>query len=323
MPQGDADTVAIVVPVYQGAASLPRLVDDIFDTSAGWADSGLDLAEIVLVHDGAVDDSATVMRRLERSHQVVRSVWLSRNFGQHAATLAGIASTMSRWVVTIDEDGLHDPAWIPALVDSARAEGSTLVYGLPQGDTPHASWRNLTSRGAKRLGRLLLGDEVPKTFSSFRLLDGEVGRALAAYCGHGTFLDVALSWVTDRSGHVYVPYRNEYRGGRSGYRLHSLLSHFRRLVLTAGTRPLRMVSTLGILATVGSLVMAIVVLVGRLTGSVEPAGWASLMVAVSLFSGLVLLALGIVAEYLGVTINMASGRPSYLIVSGPPGDDVP
>lgn len=323
MPHGDVDTVAIVVPVYQGEASLPRLVDDILRASVRWDEPDLALAEIVLVYDGAIDDSAAVMRRLEDTHDLVRAVWLSRNFGQHAATLAGIASTMSRWVVTMDEDGLHDPAHIATLVRTARAEGSALVYGLPESGAPHASWRNLTSRGAKWVGRLLLGDEVPKTFSSYRLLDGEIGRALAAYSGHGTFLDVALAWVTDRSGQACVPYRDEYRGGRSGYRLHSLLSHFRRLVITAGTRPLRMVSTLGILATAGSLVMAVVVLVGRLTGSVETAGWASLMVAVSLFSGLVLLALGVVAEYLGVTISMASGRPSYLIVSGPPRKEVP
>ncbi len=77
------------------------------------------VAEVLLVNDCGPDDSAGVMRRLEREHPWVRTIWLSRNFGQHAATLAGMASSGGDWIVTMDEDGQHDPADIPTLLDVA------------------------------------------------------------------------------------------------------------------------------------------------------------------------------------------------------------
>ena len=82
---------------------------------------------MLLVHDCGPDDSARVMRELA-PHPFVRPVWLSRNFGQHAATLAGMASSGGDWIVTMDEDGQHDPAYIGAMLDVALAEQASVVY---------------------------------------------------------------------------------------------------------------------------------------------------------------------------------------------------
>lgn len=311
------ETLAVVIPVYRGEHSIRAVVEEVLESADTLESVGMRLDEVVLVHDGAVDNSADVLLSLADESSVIRPVWLSRNFGQHPATLAGISSTTADWIVTMDEDGLHDPASICDLIDEACHSGADLVYGMPDAAVHHPRWRNVMSAAAKRIGSVLLGDDVPLVFSSFRLISGGVARALAAYCGPGVYVDVALRWVVGHASRVPVPYRKELRE-ESGYTLPKLLSHFRRLVLTSGTRPLRLVATLGLLAMITGLTGGVVVVALRLFGEVESEGWASLMIAVTMFSGLTLLALGTIAEYLGVAVGMATGRPPYLIVGSPP-----
>lgn len=313
----ESETLAVVIPVYRGEHSIRAVVEEVFGTADRLEDVGVRLEEVVLVHDGAVDNSADVLLSLAGESPVVRPVWLSRNFGQHPATLAGISSTTADWVVTLDEDGLHDPTRICDLLVKASQSGADLVYGMPDAEVQHPKWRNTTSAAAKRVGSVLLGDDVPLNFSSFRLIRGGVARALAAYCGPGVYVDVALRWVVGQVSQVRVPYRKELRE-ESGYTLPKLLSHFRRLVLTSGTRPLRLVATLGILAMITGFIGGVVIVALRLFGEIDSEGWASLMVAMAMFSGLTLLALGTIAEYLGVAVGMATGRPPYLIIGNPP-----
>ena len=134
--------VSVVVPVYQGEATLKPLVDEIVPllqitkTPAG---NLFRVIEILLVNDNGPDNSAGAIRQLATSQPAVRPVWLSRNFGQHAATLAGIASSGGAWVVTMDEDGQHAPADIGLLIDTAIAANSPLVYGQHEGDAPHTA----------------------------------------------------------------------------------------------------------------------------------------------------------------------------------------
>ena len=107
-------------------------------------------------------------------------------------------------------------------------------------------------------------------------------------------------------------------GGRpSGYSTRALLSHFVHLVLSSGTRALRLVSALGVLFAVGGIAYAIYLLVAAFTSSTAPQGWTSTMVVVLVGTGAILFSLGVIAEYLGVAVNMAMGKPLYLIVGDP------
>ena len=106
--------------------------------------------------------------------------------------------------------------------------------------------------------------------------------------------------------------------GRPGYSIRSLTSHFWRMVLSSGTRALRLVSLLGGLFAVGGLLLALYFVLGKLFWHLEsPSGWPSLIVVLLVSTGAILFSLGIIAEYLGVAVNMAMGRPLYLIVSDP------
>lgn len=312
-------SISVVVPVYRGATTLPDLVDEIlllssaFDTKDGHRGQ---VTEILLVHDNGPDESAAVMRDLAAQHEIVRLVWLSRNYGQHAATLAGLASSGGDWIVTMDEDGQHDPAYVPAMLDVAMRERASLVYAEPTNPAPHGFVRNTLSKGAKRLIDLLVAGSDAELFHSYRLILGEYARSVSAYAAAGVYLDVALGWVAGDVATCPVPLRTE--GDRpSGYSIRSLASHFWRMVLTSGTRLLRLVSIFGALLAMAGLVLAASLVVARVAGDVEVQGWTSVMVALLVCTGALLLSLGIIAEYLGVAVNMALGKPLYVMVGDP------
>lgn len=311
--------ISVVVPVYAGERTLPALVAEMepmtstFRTPQGHPAR---VSEIVLVHDHGPDDSARVLRSLAAGSDVVRLVWLSRNFGQHAATIAGMASAGGEWIVTMDEDGQHDPADIPALLDRAMAEQAAVVYASPVNGRQHGPLRNLASTASKRVVDLLVPGGDTGKYHSFRLMLGEAGRGVAAYAGAGVYLDVALGWVAGPATTCPVTLREE--GVRpSGYRLRSLVSHFWRLVLTSGTRLLRLVAVVGGLFALLGIAFAVFLAANRLLGGDIQQGWTSVMVAVLVGTGAILLSLGIVAEYLGVAVNMAMGKPLYLISADP------
>jgi len=317
----DPHRISIVVPVYQGERTLRTLIEEILPlTSVTHSPGGrpLIVEEVLLVFDHGPDGSADVIRGLVAEHTFVRGVWLSRNFGQHPATLAGMASSGGEWIVTMDEDGQHDPADIGGLLDTALDQQSSVVYAKPTNAAPHGLLRNAASRGSKWLIAKAMAADNTVSYQSYRLVLGEVGRSVAAYAGSEAYLDVALGWIAGEVTTSPVELREE-QGRRSGYNLRTLLSHFWRMVLSSGTKGLRMVSIIGVAFAVLGLALVLWVLASYLLfdlGS-EVRGWASTMVILLFGFGATLFSLGVVAEYVGVNVKTAMGKPPYLIVADP------
>jgi undecaprenyl-phosphate 4-deoxy-4-formamido-L-arabinose transferase len=318
-PEPRPHRVSIVVPVFQGEHTLRTLIGEIALLAVPTRTPGghqFQVVELLLVNDHGPDRSDEVIRELASQYDFIRPVWLSRNFGQHPATLAGMASSSGDWIVTMDEDGQHDPGNIGDFLDVALKEGAQLVYAAPVNRPPHNFLRNGSSRLAKWVFSTLLTGTSDGTFQSYRMVLGEIGRSVAAYAGSGVYLDVAMGWVAGPPAACPVRLREE-GSRRSGYSTRALLSHFVHLVLSSGTRALRMVSALGVAFAVCGIGYAIYLLVGRLASDATPQGWTSTMVVVLVSTGAILFSLGVIAEYVGVAVNMAMGKPLYLIVGDP------
>ena len=310
-------SLCVVIPVYNGAATLSHLVDEIVAMSGPQVTPGgltYEIESIVLTWDNGPDHSDVVIRELAAKHDCVRPVWLSRNFGQHPATCAGILASGSNWIVTMDEDGQHDPAYIPVMLDRAYETRSQLVYAKPSNEPPHGVARNIASRGAKRIFRWLMGADGD--FHSYRLVAGEVGRIVAASIGPGVYLDVAFTWTVPTTATVDIPMRREGRAATS-YDARRLVSHFWRLVLSSGTKPLRAVAGIGILSAAAGFVLAVVYSIIRLFVDTDVQGWTTLMVGMLIGGGIVLVSLGVIAEYIGMMAGRAMGRASYVVVQDP------
>ncbi|MBK5237539.1 MAG: glycosyltransferase [Actinomycetales bacterium] len=305
--------------MYQGEDSLPLLLEEINPlTRLSYTPGGhsFTVTEVLLVSDNGPDGSDRVMRELADKYEYVRPIWLSRNFGQHAATLAGMASTNGEWIVTLDEDGQHDPQEISLMLDEAMSTQSSLIYGKPTNPAPHGFLRNWASKFAKKILAYVSGNSQAPNFQSFRLILGSVGRSVAAYAGSGVYLDIALGWVTNAVSTSPITLR-EGVIRPSGYSPRRLIAHFSRMLLSSGTRGLRFVSGIGITFAIFGIAVALFILIARLSSNTVPAGWASTIVVVLISSGVILLSLGIVAEYVGVNVNMAMGRPPYVIMADP------
>jgi len=314
--------ISVAIPVYRGAETLPALIDELsrlnmpFDIGGG---SQAIVAEVLLVDDCGPDNSNQTIELLARQFDFVRPVWLMRNFGQHAATIAGLASSRFEWVVTMDEDGLHDPQDIKLLLAKAISERHNLVYARPIEAEPHSRARNAASASLKRMVvPVLVGKDRSFYFSSFRLMTGEVARSVAAFANQGVYLDIALRWMVQDSAIADVRFRREGRD-RSGYRLSTLASHFLSLVVSAGARPLRIASLIGLGSAITGFVLVAVVFAQRLLGDIPVQGWTSLMAAFLVIGGLILLMLGVLAEYMGAVVRRSLGAPLYVIANNPRG----
>lgn len=309
--------ISVVLPIYKAEKTLAVLLEELapFNQEQCTAEGRrYVVSEILLVHDCGPDRSDLVIEKLAHLYPYVKPIWLSRNFGQHAATMAGMASSTGDWVITMDEDGQQDPSYFPAMIDTAINANYQVVYAQPTNLPPHGWLRNLLSSAAKRVANWLLRNSQAVKFNSYRLVDGEIARTLAAYCSNGVYLDVGLFWIAGRIGSCPVKLRNEM-DRPSGYSYIRLFGHFWSLVLSTGTQPLRLITLVGF----GSMLMAMIItayaLYGKLfLGNTVP-GWTSILIVVSFFSGTTLTAIGVIAEYLAMTMGIVMGKPLYVIAS--------
>jgi polyisoprenyl-phosphate glycosyltransferase len=311
--------ISVVIPVYAGEKTLGPLIKELepyTGVSATPAGNSYSVCEVLLVHDCGHDRSDLVLEQFAGAYPFVRPVWLSRNYGQHAATMAGMASATGDWVITMDEDGQQDPAYIPHMLDVGIGSSLQVVYARPKNPPPHGFVRNAASRLAKFIASRLTGRREDIRYNSYRLVDGEIARTLAAYCGNGVYLDVGLSWIAARIGQCPVTLRREM-DRPSGYSYARLFGHFWNMILTTGTAPLRLITLTGFCSVLLALAISGWALYGKMVHGNAVPGWTSLLIVVSFFSGATLMSLGVIAEYLAVTMGIAMGKPLYVVSTKP------
>jgi hypothetical protein len=311
--------VSVVVPAHHGEHTLQVLADELATLRTPQTTPGgrrYRVAELLLVHDGAVEGSTAVIRAIAVAHHCTYPVWLSRNFGPHPATLAGMAGTVSDWVVTLDAHGQQDPADIGKLLDCALDSRTRLVYAAPINAPSHGVLQTVLSTAIRRLFMKRTGTDA-RDLSSFRLIEGQVARGVAAYCGANVHLDVALSWVVGAS-RCPVKLRLE-RGPAPDPSTGGPVRQAWQMVLASGTAPLRMISWFGTLALLLAAVMGVYA-AWRWKNQAPVEAWATTGMLVAASAGLTFLALAAIGEYLSFAVSLGMGKPAYLIVSRPRDD---
>jgi len=298
------ERVSVVVPVYNGAGTLAELVERIGSALAGHE------LEIVLVNDGSDDASWARIQELARANPKVRGLDLSRNFGQHNALLAGVREATGSLVVTLDDDLQHPPEEIPVLL-AALGDDVDLIYGTPA-IRHHGLWRNVASRLVRIGLQSAVGSPMAAVVSPFRVFRVELRDAFDTFGGPYVSLDVLLSWATTRFQSIPVAHADR-AAGTSTYTFRKLVSLALTMLTGFSTRPLRIASLVGLLATMfGLLVLAYVVVRLFVSGNPVP-GFPFLASIVAILSGAQLLTLGVIGEYLGRVHTRSMNKPAYVV----------
>ncbi len=312
-------SVSVVVPVYSGEEFLTELVGQLERVRQDWRErqAPMELSEVILVDDSAIDGSAAMIDRLAATHGWVTALHLMRNFGQHAATIAGVLHSSGDWVVTMDEDLQHSPGEIETLLKHVVRTGADIVYGKPVSTVHEARSRDWGSRGFKKLMVLLTGNANIADFNSYRLLRGSLARAASNVCGYDTYFDVALLWFTKRVEFRRLELKDQrfINSGRSGYNFRRLLTHARRLLMTSQVKIMRLFGLLGMAIVAVSMLAAVALFLQKvLFPATIVTGWTSLMLTILFFGGLVTFMVALALEYLSTLVQAAHGKPIFFTV---------
>lgn len=299
--------ISVVIPCYRSAATLPELVRRLLVELPKVATA----YEVILVVDGSPDHTYAVAHELENaSPELVRAVLLRRNYGQHNALIAGLLRARYEVTITIDDDLQHRPEELPALLAPIADPLVDLVYGVPRREE-HGFFRSLASRAVKAA---LAAAEVPGAgdVSAFRAFRTDLRDGFAHAADQMSNLDVLLSWTTSSIVKADVE-MSPRETGRSNYTFPKLVKHAMNMITGYGTVPLKMVTWLGLGVSLLGFLMLIVVLVRYLMGTIEVAGYATQVSMTALFSGVIMLSLGIFGEYLGRLHFRSMQRPTFLV----------
>jgi glycosyltransferase involved in cell wall biosynthesis len=307
----DNGGVSVVVPVYQSTKSLPELVQRVGAVVQG-------RYEIVFVDDGSQEETWRQLRNL--SSDAVRCIRLSRNYGQHAALLAGIRAARYSTIITMDDDLQHPPEEIPRLL-SALESGVDVVYGVEK-QVRQSFWRRATSSVSKRLIATLLGAGVARQMTAFRAFRAWLRDGFNENIGPGVSIDALLAWSTSRMGTVEVDHHTR-KYGRSNYGFTGLVKYLFDIATGFSIVPLRLAVRLGLATIVFGLTIFVYVIVRVIVHGSSVPGFPFIAASLAVFSGVQLLILGLLGEYIGRMHFRVMNRPSYLIAERTDQNPVP
>lgn len=298
--------LSIVIPVYNSEGTIGALVERLFEVHRREA------LEVVLIDDGSRDGSAKICEELtQRYPGQVTFVQLAKNFGEHNAVMAGLTHARGDWVLVMDDDFQNPPEAVTTLVDAMRAGEYDVVYSRYERKM-HAPWRNLGSWINNLFTTILLGKPYDLYLSSFKIMSRFVIDQIVKYQGPFPYIDGLILQVVDRIGSVTVPHQPRSIG-ESSYTLGRLLGLWLNSFTNFSVLPLRIAFILGLSAFVGGLFIVGVLFYEWLTRSGLPVGYLSLMTAVLVFSGLILIVTGLVGEYTGRVLLNINGKPQFVV----------
>lgn len=296
--------LSVVIPVYNSERTIGPLLERLQTCLASR------MFDVVLVNDGSSDNSEIVCQQLVDAYANVRFISLRRNFGEFNAVLCGLNHAKGQYVVIIDDDFQNPPEAIITLLTKATTEGFDVVYSY-YASKKHHWFRNMGSRLVNTLTTYSLGKPRDLYLSSFKLIRREVVEEIIKYKGPYPYIDGLIFRVTRNIGRVEVPH-NSRAEGRSNYTAKKLVALFLNVFIGYSLWPIRIFTISGALLFSLSLLAGIFMGISWLTGITSPSGWFVVGWVVVLATGIQLLFLGILGEYLGKLFMAHSGLPPYI-----------
>ena len=298
--------ISIVSPVYRAEKILPILVSEI---NLVMERIGEDY-EIILVDDRSPDNSWEVMKVLSSQNPKIKSIRLSRNFGQHSAIFAGLTKTKGDWVVVMDCDMQDQPKEIAKLYKKAL-EGYDIVLGQRE-NRKDKFLKKLTSRLFYKVFNYLSGANFDNNVANFGIYHQKTIKSILDMGDYVKFFSLFINWIGFKS--VSIPIEHgEREEGKSTYSVGRLFKQAFNVIISFSDKPLRLFINFGLSISVLSFIVGIYYLYLALTGKIAQPGFSSLILSIWFLSGIIISCIGIVGVYLGKTFDQAKGRPTFII----------
>ncbi|MGI8906602.1 MAG: glycosyltransferase family 2 protein [Candidatus Sumerlaeaceae bacterium] len=296
--------LSVVIPVYRGERTIAPLVTEVLEKLVAYD------PEIVLVNDGSPDGSEAVCEELAHKYASVKFISLRRNFGENNAVMCGLNFVEAEYAAVIDDDFQNPPSEIVKLLDEAE-KGYDVVYSKYR--VKHHHWfRNFGSRLHNYMATFLLNKPPNLYLSSFRLIRNDVIQEIIKYRGPFPYIDGLILRVTNNFSSVYVEHAGR-EDGKSTYTFSKLVGVWLNMFLNFSIKPLRVFTFSGFVIFVLGLLMSVYFVVEKLLNPAEQMGWTSLMVSILTLSGIQLMFVGLMGEYLGKAYLDVNGTPQWVI----------
>jgi len=301
----DRIKLSICIPVYNGARTIAALVDECIGELAAHYE-----LEFVLVNDYSRDDSDAVCKGLATRHPFVKYISLRKNFSEHNAVMCAFNYARGDYAVVIDDDFQNPPSEIRSLVEEAR-KGYDVVYSR-YAEKRHGAFRNLGSRFNNLVANWLLDKPAELYLSSFKVINAHIMQRLIRYQGPSPYIDGLILRETRNITSVLVEHHAR-REGQSNYTLAKLLSLWLNMFINFSIKPLRLFALFGLVVTLFSFVAAVAFIIQKLLDPGLEMGWTSIMVSILFFSGVQIIFLGLIGEYVGKHYLHSNGTPQWVV----------
>ena len=318
-----APVLAIVIPCFNEAEVLPATSPTFRAKIEELVGLGMVSARsyVLFVDDGSSDATWSVIEGLAADGGVFRGIKLSRNRGHQNALLAGLMEVRGKCdiSISIDCDGQDDIDAMNKMVEAYRA-GAEVVYGVRSSRKTDTAFKRGSAQAFYKL-LSSMGAETVYNHADYRLLSNKVLDALSQFEEVNLFLRGMVPLVGFNSTSVYYE-RHERVAGESHYPLRKMVALAVDGITSLSVKPIRLITLLGITVSIVSFIGVIWAIVTALMGN-SVAGWASLVCVLCLLSGVQLLSIGVIGEYVGKTYLETKHRPRFIVSQHTGFDDVP
>lgn len=300
-------SISVVVPIYNDSEVIHELIKRLSPV----LESITADYEIILVDDGSRDDSWLQMLAVRQANASIKAVRLSRNFGQQSAIAAGLSLTSKELIVLMDSDLQDRPEDIPVLIDALLADEKATMAIAQWEERKDSRFKLAVSRLFQRVSNSITEIHTMPRLGIFRVMKKSVVEELRNF-PEKTATTVSLLYYIG-SRYVAVPLKRDARfAGKSGYNLSKMLALTFARIFSFSMFPIRIVTYLGALLCVGSMMAALALIIYKLVGNVV-AGWTSMMVLMLFLFGLNFAFLGVLGEYIGRIFLETKQRPKFMI----------
>ncbi|MDA3896542.1 MAG: glycosyltransferase [Desulfobacteraceae bacterium] len=298
--------VSVVIPVYFSEKNIQTTVTEIETVLKSFYNY-----EIILVNDGSTDNSFGVIKNMAKNSQNIIALNLMRNFGQHNAVMAGLREASGRYVVCMDDDGQHDPAYIPLMIEKIK-EGYDVVYTKYEHNVYSAS-KKLGSSFNNFISSWLLDKPSDLYLSSFKAMKKEVKDQINQYSGPYPYLDGIILSATQSFASIPARHRGTAKP-ETTYSFTKLVRLWLNMFTNFSVKPLRLISMIGSVTFIISIILMIgLSLLKILNSDLVPPGWTMLAVLILFFGAIQLICIGMVGEYVGRILILNNKRPQFIV----------